>query len=213
MGVRAHQMMALMDRAATVWRIPIVGKEKARLLRRLLKRRQPRRALEIGSLLGYSAILIASELGQRGRLTCIEQVPYLAKYVKRNAEAAGLGERVAVIVGDARHAIGRLRGRYDFVLLDAEKRDYLRYLRQLEPRLNRGAIIVADNTGIYRSAVRPYLEYVRTPNGRYESREYPFGEDAMEVSMLREGDGKRRGVNGSGLAHGPRRRRRRQAGV
>jgi len=47
-----------------------------------------------------------------------------------------------------------------------------------------GAIVVADNTGIARREVAPYLEHVRT-SGRYDSRDYDFGDDAMEVSILR----------------------------
>jgi predicted O-methyltransferase YrrM len=70
------------------------------------------------------------------------------------------------------------------VLIDAEKSDYFDYLRQLEPRLTTGAVVVADNTGIYRRDVAPYLEYVRT-SGRYASRQHDFGDDAMEVSILR----------------------------
>ena len=67
--------------------------------------------------------------------------------------------------------------------LDAAKREYLDYLRALERRLVRGALVVADNTKISRRELREYLAYVRT-GGRYESRERDFGEDAMEVSRL-----------------------------
>ena len=72
-----------------------------------------------------------------------------------------------------------------YLLIDAVKEDYLDYLRQLEPKLAAGAVVVADNTGVYRRDVKPYLDYVREPAGRYTSREYDFGDDAMEVSVLR----------------------------
>ena len=79
---------------------------KGRIIRRLIDRHRPTRAVEIGSLLGYSAILIAGELPPRGRLTCIEANPYLARFVKANATEAGLGGKVKVIVGDALRARG-----------------------------------------------------------------------------------------------------------
>ena len=60
--------------------------------------------------------------------------------------------------------------------------DYLDYLRQLESKLTADAVIVADNTGVYRRDVAPYLEYVRAGGG-YASREYDFGDDCMEVSV------------------------------
>ena len=175
-------MLALMDRATALWTIPVVGRAKGRVLRRLIDRHRPTRAIEIGSLLGYSAILIAGALPPRGRLTCIEMNPYLAKFVKSNVAEAGLARKVRVVVGDALRVIPLLPGRFDFVLIDAAKEDYVDYLRQLEPKLVPGAVVVADNTGVYRREVAPYLEHVRGSD-RYRSREYAFDDDAMEVSI------------------------------
>ena len=177
-------MIAMLDRATALWHIPIIGRAKGRVIRRLIDRHRPTRALEIGSLLGYSAILIAGALPPRGRLTCIEANPFLAHLVKANADEAGLGRKVKVVVGDALRALPLLPGRYDFVLIDAVKEDYLDYLRQLEPKLADGAVLVADNTGIYRRAVAPYLEHVRG-DARYTSREHAIDDDAMEVSVFR----------------------------
>jgi predicted O-methyltransferase YrrM len=183
MTKRARRMLAAMDRVNALWRIPNIGRAKSRVIRRLIERHRPTRALEVGSLLGYSAIVIAGALRPSGRLTCLEANDYLAKFVKSNVEAAGLGGRVRVVVADALRAIPLLPGRFDFVLIDAQKEDYLDYLRQLEPKLTADAVVVADNTGIYRRDVAPYLEYVRDPHGPWQSREYEFGDDAMEVSV------------------------------
>jgi len=181
---RAQRMLATMDRTTALWHFPVIGRAKGRIIRRLIDKHRPKRALEIGSLFGYSAILIAGSLPTGGRLTCVEANSYLAKFVKSNAARAGLGGRVKVIEGDALRVIPLLTSRFDFVLIDAAKEDYLDYLRQLEPHLVRGAVVVADNTGIYRREVGPYLDYVRNGAGRYESREYEVGEDAMEVSIF-----------------------------
>jgi predicted O-methyltransferase YrrM len=180
---KAQRMLALMDRATSLWRIPNVGRAKGRVIRRLIDRHRPTRAVEIGSLLGYSAILIAGALPAGGRLTCIEVNDYLAKFVKSNVEAAGLGRRVRVVVSDALRAIPLLPGRFDLVFIDARKEDYLDYLRQLEPKLTADALVIADNTGVFRRDVANYLEYVRDPAGPWQSREYDFGDDCMEVSV------------------------------
>jgi len=182
---RARRMLTVMDRATTLWAIPNLGRAKGRVILRLIDRHRPTRALELGSLLGYSAILIAGALRAGGRLTCVEQNPFLAWLVEANVEEAGLGKRVKVVVGDALRVIPLLPGRFDFVLIDAVKEDYLDYLRQLEPKLLPGAVVVADNTGIHRREVAPYLAYVRDAGGRYASRAYEFEDDAMEVSVLR----------------------------
>jgi O-methyltransferase len=98
-------MLALMDRATTVWTIPIVGRAKGRVIRRLLDRHRPTRGIELGSLLGYSAILIAGSMPPRGRLTCVEANPFLAWMVRANVAEAGLARRVKVVAGDALRVI------------------------------------------------------------------------------------------------------------
>jgi len=176
-------MLRQMDRTTTRWRLPIIGKEKGRFVARLIQRHRPRRALEIGSLIGYSTILIAGNLPPGGRLISIDVSPYLARITERNAEAAGFERRVRVITGDARRVIPFLRERFHFVLIDAAKEEYLDYLRALEPRLTRGALVVADNTKVFRRELRGYLTRVRA-SGRYESWGQDFGEGAMEVSRF-----------------------------
>ena len=184
MTKKAQRMLALMDRTTRLWHIPNVGRAKGRIIRRLIDRHRPTRAVEIGSLLGYSAILIAGSLPPRGRLTCIETSDYLARMTKHNAQEAGLGGRVKVIQGDALRLLPLLPGRFDFVFIDAAKEDYLDYLRSLEPKLVASSVVIADNTGIYRKEVTPYLEHVRG-SADYTSREHEFGDDAMEVSLYR----------------------------
>lgn len=182
----AQRMLGMMDRATLLWQVPVIGRDKGRMIRKLIDKHRCTRAMEIGSLLGYSAILIASALPPRGRLTCLEANGYLAKFVKSNLERAGLGKKAKVVVGDAVRVIPLLPGRFDFVLIDAVKEDYLQYLRQLEPKLVAGAVVVADNTGVFRREVASYLEHVRNPAGRYTTQEYDFGDDAMEVSVVRK---------------------------
>jgi predicted O-methyltransferase YrrM len=180
----ATRMLRLMDRAVTAWALPVIGREKGRVLRRLLLKHRPRRGIEVGSLFGYSAILVAGHLPPGGRLTCVEENAFLASVVESNVEAAGLARRVKVVAGDALRVLPLLRGPVDFLLIDARKEDYLDYLRAVEPRLVKGALLVADNTGMFRRDVKPYLDHVRT-DARYQSREHDFGFDCMEVSVFR----------------------------
>ena len=185
MTKKAKRMLALIDRATTLWHIPVVGREKGRLIRRLIERHGCHRGIEVGSLIGYSAILIASAMPPKGRLVCVETNGFLAWMTEANASEAGLARKVKVVTGDALRVIPLLPGRFDFAFIDAAKPDYLDYLRQLEPKLLSGAVVIADNTGAgFRREVKPYLDYVRDPAGRYTSREYDFDDDAMEVSVL-----------------------------
>ena len=181
----ATRMLRLMDRAVTEWTLPVIGREKGRVLRRLLLKHKPRRGIEVGSLFGYSAILVAGPPAPR-RAAHLRGAEPLPRQVRASTtrRTPGLGSRVKVVVGDALRVLPLLRGPVDFLLIDAKKEDYLDYLRAVEPRLRKGALLVADNTGMFRRDVKPYLDHVRA-GGRYESREHDFGFDCMEVSVFR----------------------------
>ena len=105
----ADRMLRLMDRAVEAWQIPILGKAKGRIVKRLLAEHRPRRGLEVGSLLGYSAILIGANLPRGGRLTCVEANPFLAWISQENASRAGLaGHRFANMEARKRFALKKL---------------------------------------------------------------------------------------------------------
>jgi predicted O-methyltransferase YrrM len=180
-------MLRTLDRAAQFWDIPILGAERTAALTRLISEHRSRNALEIGSLLGYSAIAIAEALGPKGRLICVEANPYLAKFVTNNVARAGLSKRVQVVIQDARKPIPDIQGHLDFVFIDAAKEQYLEYLKGVEICLAAGAVVVADNVKKFRSDVTAYLDYVRKPGGNYESHTQDFEDDAMEISIFRPG--------------------------
>lgn len=183
MTQKVQIMLNRMDRAVEHWFLPIIGKQKGRLMVKLVKSQQPKSAVEVGALIGYSTIIIAANLPPRGRLTSLEVSPFLAFITERNVAEAGLKNRVRVISQDACKALKTMKGPIDFLFIDATKEDYLAYLRAAEPRLLRGALVVADNTKMFKSEMLDYLRHVRKA-GRYTSREYDFGFDAMEVSRF-----------------------------
>ncbi|MFQ6075224.1 MAG: O-methyltransferase [Candidatus Bathyarchaeia archaeon] len=77
-----------------------------------------------------------------------------------------------------------LQGEFDLVFIDANKREYIDYLRLIEDKLHKGSTLVADNAGVFAHAMRNYLDYVRR-SGRYKSRYVPAGGDGVEVSTRR----------------------------
>ena len=79
MTKKAKRMLALMDRATTLWHIPVVGRAKGRIIRRVIERHGSARGIEIGTLIGYSAILIASAMPPKGRLVCVEVDAFLTR--------------------------------------------------------------------------------------------------------------------------------------
>jgi predicted O-methyltransferase YrrM len=162
--------------------LPIVGPDKGRVLIRVISEIKPKRVLEVGTLIGYSAILMAKELESDAHLITIEIHANEAKMARENIKRAEVRPTVDVIVGDAIEVIPKLTGKFDMVFIDAEKTEYFDYLRLVERKLRRGSAVVADNAGILADQMRDYLDYVRS-SGKYRSEYMPFGEDGVEVSV------------------------------
>src|SRR5690606_29360865 len=94
-----------------------------RLLSMLVRVAGAKNLLEIGALGGYSGICLARGLTKEGRLTCLELSPDFAAVAKKNVTAAGFGEQIEYIVGDARESLKQLdeKGRkFDFFFIDAD---------------------------------------------------------------------------------------------
>lgn len=162
--------------------LPIVGSEKGKILAEAVRKAKPKRALEVGTLIGYSAILIGRELGADACLTTIEIHAHEAEVAEKNLRAAGLLAKVEVVVGDALKVIPKLKGKFDFVFIDAGKTEYIQYLKLVEDRLHKGTVIVADNAGIFAKQMRDYLDYVRS-SGKYTSKYAQVGKDGLETSI------------------------------
>jgi predicted O-methyltransferase YrrM len=162
--------------------LPIVGPHKGQVLVEVIRSVKPKRVLEVGTLIGYSAILIGKELESKANLITIEIHADEAEMARENIRRAEVPPTIDVIVGDAVKVIPKLTDKFDMVFIDAEKREYLEYLRLVEARLHKGSVIVADNAGIFADQMRDYLDYVRS-SGKYSSKYVPVGEDGLEVSV------------------------------
>ena len=186
--------------------LPSIGPIKGKIIGDIIKKHKPKRILEIGTLHGYSAILMANFLlsvnddddndntTQEIIVTCLEIDKNLVNIAKRNIEKAGLSDKIEVITGDALEMIPKLNNhyRFDMVFLDAIKNQYLRYLKLIEENelMNKEvAVVIADNVLIYENEMKDYLEYVRN-SGLYNSYttettlEFTNNvKDALEVSI------------------------------
>jgi predicted O-methyltransferase YrrM len=161
--------------------LPILGARKGKLLAETIRKHQPKHVLEVGTLIGYSAILMAGELPAGSRITCVEMSADNAAKARQNFADAGVADRIEVVVGPGKAVIPTLKGPFDFMFIDAAKEEYLDYLKAAEPRLAKNAVVVADNVGMFRREVTPYLDHVKTGGG-YTSETHDFGTDAVEVS-------------------------------
>jgi len=159
-----------------------VGPERGRILVDLIRKIKPKRILEVGTLIGYSTILMGKNLESDAEITTIELDEEEAEIARRNIRDSEIKAKVRVLVGDALKIIPTLEGKFDLVFLDAAKNEYFRYLKLLEKNLHRGSVIVADNAGLFAYSMKDYLEYVRR-SGKYESRFIHINGDGMEISI------------------------------
>jgi len=171
--------------------IPSIGPVKGRILAEVVREHKPRKILEVGALYGYSAILIAKNSPAKAEITTVEKNPEHVRITEQNVERAKLEDQIKVIKGDAMEILPGLPGPFDLVFLDAEKTQYLDYLKAVEDKLHQGSVVVADNVGVFQDQMQNYLHYVRN-TGRYRSRTVEtlleFSEttkDAMEISEKR----------------------------
>ena len=203
------KILARIEKTARKEFLPSIGPIKGKIIEDVIKEYKPKKALEIGTLHGYSAILIANNIlsgkydnenfnSERSSteptepiLISVEKDQRLANIARKNIEKARLSEKIQVINGDALEIIPRLKSKFNMIFLDATKSEYLKYLQLIEKYslLNKRAVVVADNVLIYENEMKDYLDYVRN-SGKYISRTTETSlefsknvKDALEVSI------------------------------
>ncbi|HST16623.1 MAG TPA: class I SAM-dependent methyltransferase [Gaiellaceae bacterium] len=124
----------------------LTGPVAGRFLELLVWGVQPRRALEIGTFSGHSALSIAAGLPDGGRLDTLELDPERAAVAQKYFDRSPYGSRITLHLGPALESLGTLEGDFDFVFIDADKEGYVDYYEAVVPRLAERGLIVADNT-------------------------------------------------------------------
>jgi predicted O-methyltransferase YrrM len=163
-----------------------VSEEDGRFLRLLVASSGSQRALEIGAASGYSAIWIGLGLRETGgRLTTIEYDAQRASEAKANIARAGLSDIVRVVSGDAFKAIPAIEGEFDFVFLDAWKRDYQRFFDLVFPRMPEKGLFVAHNVLNKKDEMGDFLETIGSHPRLLTTIVAPSGE-GVSVSLKRK---------------------------
>ena len=138
------------------------GHVQGRVLSMLSKMIRPKRILELGTFTGYSALCLAEGLVEDGRLITIEHNDEMEDAIRRNLALSPLGEKIELVIGDAKEWLREVKGErlkvkgergkvkggelFDLVFIDADKKEYCEYLDLVLPLMNKGGWILADNT-------------------------------------------------------------------
>lgn len=171
--------------------IPIIMDDTLEVMRKYLKEKKPKRILEIGTAVGYSAICFTEFLDEDGIIDTIERDSERVKEARENIIKAKVEEKINIYEGDAVEILPTLNEKYDAVFIDAAKGKYPFFLKEALRMIKPNGIIFADNI-LYkgyvmsdynkhkqRTAVRNLREYIK------EVSENPN----LETEILEVGDG------------------------
>lgn len=192
-----RDVLAALEAEAAAGGVPIIRAEEREALLRAAAESRPRRILEIGTAIGYSALLLAERFPEAA-VDTVELDEKRRARAQRAVEEAGAAGRVRCFAGDAAEVIPRLTGPYDFLYLDGPKGQYLAHLRLAEPLLSDRAVIAADNVlfrGLvraegpvphrYRTIVTRLRDYIAYAEAHYDT-EIDTAGDGLAVSRRRK---------------------------
>ena len=178
--------------------IPIIMDDTLEVVEKVLNNNRPKKILEIGTAIGYSAICFSKYLAENGRIDTIERDEERIKEAKINIKEMGLEEIIRIYEGDAVDILPTINEKYDMVFIDAAKGKYPFFLREALRMLNKNGIIFADNI-LYkgyvmsdynkhkqRTAVRNLREYIKevTENENLETEILEVG-DGLAISKIK----------------------------
>lgn len=173
--------------------VPIIRKETKSLLKVLLAMTKPMRILEVGTAVGFSALVMNAYAPEGSKITTIEKYEKRIPIALENFRRAGKESDITLIEGDALEVMKGLTGPYDFVFMDAAKGQYIHYLPEVKRLLVPGGLLVSDNV-LQDGDVIESRFAVERRNRTIHSRmrEYLFElkhSDEFETTILPVGDG------------------------
>lgn len=142
---KSEGILAELEEYAHEHEVPIVQKEVSAFLEVLCNIYKPKKVLEVGCAIGYSATLMALNLPCDSHITTIERDGDMAEIARKNFKRAGLEDKIDVLEADAEVLLEAMDGKYDMIFMDASKAHYIHFLPQCVRMLKKGGLLVSDN--------------------------------------------------------------------
>ncbi|MGN0160711.1 MAG: O-methyltransferase [Lachnospiraceae bacterium] len=133
------------EREAMADYVPIIRQEMGSFLKMLLALKKPMKILEVGTAVGYSAILMADNMPKGCTITTIEKYEKRIPIARKNFERAGHEDKITLLEGDAIEIMKTLEDSYDLIFMDAAKGQYIHFLDDVLRLLAPGGVLVSDN--------------------------------------------------------------------
>ena len=180
-------------REAAEGRVPVIRREMQSFLKVFLMIQRPRKILEVGTAIGFSAVFMAEYGPEDCRITTIENYEKRIPIARENIKRSGYGQRITLIPGDAAEVLKTLEGSYDLIFMDAAKGQYIRFLREVLRLMGQVSVLISDNVLQEGDLIESHYLVERRDRTIYKRmREYLYtlkhsGE--LETSILPLGDG------------------------
>lgn len=139
------EILETIEREALDTFVPIIRKEMQSFLKVLLLIKKPVRILEVGTAVGFSALLMSEYMPENGHITTIEKYEKRIPIARGNFARAGKEEKITLLEGDALEIMKSLEGPYDFIFMDAAKGQYINYMPEAVRLLAEEGVLVSDN--------------------------------------------------------------------
>lgn len=173
--------------------VPVIRKEMASFLKVILSMKKPLRILEIGTAVGYSAVLMGENTPEEARITTIENYDVRIPAAKDNFKKAGMEGKIRLIEGDALEVLKTLEGSFDLIFMDAAKAQYINMLPDVMRLLDTEGILITDNVLQEGEIVESRYGIARRNRTIYERmREYLYAvthSDELDTAIVPIGDG------------------------
>ena len=125
--------------------VPIIRKEMQNFLKVILEIKRPKAILEVGTAIGFSALLMSEHVDEDCKITTLEKYEPRIPIAKENFKRAGKENQITLLEGDAMEFLKTLEGPYDFIFMDAAKGQYIHILPDILRLLSPGGILLSDN--------------------------------------------------------------------
>ena len=139
------EILDTIEKEAIETYVPIIRKEMQTFLKLLLAMKKPARILEVGTAVGFSAILMAEYDPVKAQITTIENYEKRIPIARENFRRAGKESQITLIAGDAAEVLKTLDEPYDFIFMDAAKGQYIHFLPEILRLLKKDGVLVSDN--------------------------------------------------------------------
>ena len=139
------EILETIEREARASDVPIIRREMQSFLKVLISLQKPASILEVGTAVGFSALLMSEYAPAGCRITTIENYEKRIPIARENFIRAGKEEQITLIEGDAAKVLAQLGGEFDFIFMDAAKGQYIHYLPDVMRLLSEGGCLVSDN--------------------------------------------------------------------